>query len=268
MPSLRIDRLLPGSALACILLSTLAAQTQSRDLAGIAHVAFRVSNLERSRDFYHKLGFEQAFEFDDQGKTSVSFIKINDRQFIELYPRKDDTQPLGLMHICFVTDNIDSVHSAYLKQQLQPTESKKARAGNLLFLLHDPEGHLLEYTQYMPDSLHSKSHGEHLGEHRVSEHLVRASAAADNISSQRAFFVSKLGFAGGPAPTILRLAGSSGDEVELQSPAERPRIAFRVASLRRSAKELRRRGFPVHKDHHAVEIADPDGALLIFTSRR
>ena len=266
MPSLRLDRLLLGSALALLLLSAIAGCAQSPELAGIAHVAFRVSDLEKSREFYQKLGFEQAFAFDDQGKTSVAFIKINDRQFIELYPRKDDTQPLGLMHICFGTDNIDSVHSAYVKQQLQPTESKKARAGNLLFLLHDPEGHLLEYTQYMPDSLHSKSRGQHLGARRISQHLVRASAASDNISSQRAFFVLKLGFADGPAPTILRLAGNSGDEVELQSSTAKPRIVFAVASVRRAARELRRRGFPIHKERRAVEIADPDGAVLVFTS--
>ncbi len=34
------------------------AQTDTPPLAGIAHVAIRVSDLSRSRDFYQKLGFE------------------------------------------------------------------------------------------------------------------------------------------------------------------------------------------------------------------
>jgi catechol 2,3-dioxygenase-like lactoylglutathione lyase family enzyme len=145
------------------LVCTLNLFAQSPDLVGVAHVAFRVDDLQKAREFYQKLGFEQAFEFSDAGKTSVAFIKINDRQFIELYPRTDPSQPGGLMHICFEANHIQAVHDAYVKQGLQPTEVKKARAGNLLFVMHDPEGQLLEYTQYLPGSLHSESRGKHLG---------------------------------------------------------------------------------------------------------
>jgi catechol 2,3-dioxygenase-like lactoylglutathione lyase family enzyme len=45
------------------------------DLAGIAHVAFRVNDLQESRESYRALGFEQAFEFTDACKTSVAFIR-------------------------------------------------------------------------------------------------------------------------------------------------------------------------------------------------
>jgi catechol 2,3-dioxygenase-like lactoylglutathione lyase family enzyme len=38
-------------------------------LAGIAHVAFRVTDVQKSRDFYRTLGFEQSFEFTDTGKS-------------------------------------------------------------------------------------------------------------------------------------------------------------------------------------------------------
>ncbi len=58
--------------------------------------------------------------------------------------------------------DIESLHKAYVAAGLQPTEPKKARAGNLLFVMHGPDNQLLEYTQYMPDSLHSLSHGKHL----------------------------------------------------------------------------------------------------------
>jgi tetratricopeptide (TPR) repeat protein len=57
---------------------TLNLVAQSPELRGIAHVAFRVDDLQKAREFYQMLGFEQAFEFSDAGKTSVSFIKIND----------------------------------------------------------------------------------------------------------------------------------------------------------------------------------------------
>src|ERR1019366_9694906 len=34
-------------------------------LNGVAHVAFRVSDVPKSREFYRTLGWEQAFEFSD-----------------------------------------------------------------------------------------------------------------------------------------------------------------------------------------------------------
>src|SRR5271154_3382702 len=71
-----------------VLLGLLAGPTSpdsSPALAGIAHVAFRVTDVQKSREFYRTLGFEQAFEIADPGKPLVSYIKINDRQFIEFY---------------------------------------------------------------------------------------------------------------------------------------------------------------------------------------
>jgi len=43
------------------------ASKPSPTLAGIAHVAFRVSDIAKSREFYQQLGFEQSFEFNDPG---------------------------------------------------------------------------------------------------------------------------------------------------------------------------------------------------------
>jgi len=150
------------------LLSALNVRAQSTDLTGIAHVALRLNDLEKSREFYRTLGFEQPFEFTDAGKISVAYIKVNDRQFIELIPRTSDSQPGGILHICFEAADIESVHQAYVERGLQPTEAKKARAGNLLFVMHGPDNQLLEYTQYMPDSLHSLDRGKHLSERRTS----------------------------------------------------------------------------------------------------
>ncbi len=60
------------------------AQTEAPLLAGIAHVAIRVSNLRSSRDFYQKLGFQEAFTLTKDGVVTESFLKVNDRQFIEI----------------------------------------------------------------------------------------------------------------------------------------------------------------------------------------
>lgn len=77
-------------------------------LVGIAHVAFRISDVEKSKEFYKLLGFEEVFEFTDPGKPPVSYVKINDHQFIQLYGRGDDSQPIGMMHVCYEATDIEA----------------------------------------------------------------------------------------------------------------------------------------------------------------
>jgi catechol-2,3-dioxygenase len=74
-------------AISIAALLTAAAWAQAPAVTGIAHAAFRVSDIQTVRPFYQKLGFEQFFEFSKDGKTTEAFLKVNDRQFIELYPR-------------------------------------------------------------------------------------------------------------------------------------------------------------------------------------
>ena len=242
------------------------------DLAGIAHVAFRVSDFQKSRDFYLGLGFEQAFEFNDPGKPPVSYIKVNNRQFIELYGRSDASQPTGLLHVCYEVADIDALWNEYVKRGLNPPAARKFRAGNLLFLLRDPEEQNLEYTQYMPGSLHFEDRGKHLGERRISQHLMRALIPVYDLNLEHDFYTSKLGFqdvaAGGRIR--LRLPGNSGDEIELEAdaPAVKPRIAFKVANLGRTTQELRSRSLSVTTGSDSVSVVDPDGTVILFTSEK
>ena len=48
---------------------------QPSGLVGIAHVAFRVADLEAARSFYRKLGFEQFFEIKQGERTTEAFSK-------------------------------------------------------------------------------------------------------------------------------------------------------------------------------------------------
>ena len=252
-----------------ILLSALYAQAQSTDLTGIAHVALRVNDLQKSQAFYKELGYEEAFSFTDNGKISVSYVKVNDRQFIELIPRSNDSQPGGILHTCFEVADIEALHKAYVERGLQPTEAKKARAGNMLFVMHGPDNQLLEYTEYMPDSLHSRSRGQHLLPNRVSTHMLEATTPVRDLATERSYYTGKLGFKSASADgNEMYVAGTSGDKVELQaeSPTAKPRVVFAVTNVGRAAHELRSRGLKVQKSRHAVSVTDPDGAVIVFVA--
>ena len=94
-------------------------------------MAFRVADVPKSREFYRTLGWEPAFEFSDDKGTTTSYVKVNDRQFIELYRRNAPTDALGLMHICLEGANLDAIAAAYRKAGLAPTEPRKARVNSL-----------------------------------------------------------------------------------------------------------------------------------------
>jgi len=244
----------------------------AQNLAGIAHVAFRVTDVEKSKQFYSSLGFEEAFEFADPGKPRVSYIKINDQQFIELYGRAGDSQPIGLMHVCFEAADIEALRKEYARRGVIAPESKKARAGNLLFSIHDPNGQSVEFTQYLPGSLHSEDRGKHLGERRISEHLVWVIVPVQDLSATRNFYTNKLGFGDASIDTAirLRLPGRSREALGLDgaSAAPKPRIGFAISDLERAKKDLWSRGFEVRSTRVSAAVLDPDGTVVEFTPDR
>ena len=126
-------------SLLCVSVAWAQPANESVNQTGIAHVAFRVADLDAARGFYNKLGFEQFFEMKQGERTTEAFIKINDRQFIELYPRTDAHQALGWMHVCYESDSLQDLNSSYGARGLKPSPVVKAGAGNLIFSLKDPE---------------------------------------------------------------------------------------------------------------------------------
>jgi catechol 2,3-dioxygenase-like lactoylglutathione lyase family enzyme len=257
-----------------LLLASLSAAGQSvagEPLAGIAHVAFRVSDVGRSRSFYNSLGFEQAFAFADPGRPPVSYLKINDRQFIELYGPGEGSQSIGLMHLCYEASDIDRVQKEYEARGVAAPESRKARAGNLLFSIRAPDGQTIEYTEYMPGSLHSDDRGKHLGRSRISDHLVGVVVPTRDLTAARDFYLEKLGFLVDPRRNDshelwLRLPGDSGEELGLEKADTKPKILFMVPNLSRAESDLRRRGLVANVQPFSVSVTDPDGVIIEFTS--
>jgi catechol 2,3-dioxygenase-like lactoylglutathione lyase family enzyme len=248
-----------------------AAPQNKPELDGIAHVALRVADVAVSREFYGKLGFEQAFEFTDAKGVTTSYVKVNDRQFIELYRRNTPQDPLGLMHLCFDTADMDGLVAAYQSRGLKPNSPRKARAGNLLFTMNDPEGQLLEYTQYLPDSLHWNERGKHLSESRISDHMIRAASQAKDMESLRAFYATKLlcEQRKGSGPVRMVLPDKFHEEVELDAASAdwKPRLTFAVPDVRRAQDELRKRGLsPRPGAASSVVISDPDGVTVVFVA--
>jgi catechol 2,3-dioxygenase-like lactoylglutathione lyase family enzyme len=245
---------------------------QPANQSGIAHVAFRVASLEASRAFYNKLGFEQFFEVKQGDRTTQAFLKVNDHQFIELYPQTDPPQPLGLMHVCYESGNLEALRAEYVKRGLTVSEVRKAGAGNLLMTMKDPEGQTIEYTQYMPGSRHFEDRGKHLGAKRVALLMVGATSPARDAAAIRTFYLEKLGFTeiNHGSPARLRMPGDSGQELDIAagSAEVKPGIQFGVADVKHTAEVISSLGLAAQatpaNNPTLVTIADPDGAVIAF----
>jgi hypothetical protein len=225
--------------------------------------------VPKSREFYRTLGWEQAFEFGDDKGTATSYVKVSDRQFIELYRTAGASEPLGLMHICIDAADAQAAAAAYQKTGLTPTEPRKARAGNLLFNLKDPEGRFLEYSQYMPGSLHVNGTGKFLVEGSASNHMIRVSQQATDMAAEKAFYTAKLGFAD-RGNGRLEVPGRFGESIVLEPAAAdwKPRLVFETRDLKQTAADFQKRGIPFTVTGESVVVRDPDGAFLVFAVTR
>jgi catechol 2,3-dioxygenase-like lactoylglutathione lyase family enzyme len=249
----------------------LEAQSQTPPLAGIAHVAIRVHDLAATRDFYAKLGFQEAFNLARDGVVYESFIKINDHQFIELYPATVKDSKAGFLHLCFEGDDLNAIHEDYASRGLTPTPVRKAGAGNLLFTMVGPEHQNIEYTQYMPGSLHSNDQGKHLDEDRIADRMISVSLAMQDTIAARDFYINQLSFkpiAGDPMS--IHLPGDSGQEIEI-APATlgtSARIILEAKSLRKAAHLLHKQQLTKAKLKNDLAVTDPDGNIILIEAKR
>ncbi len=241
---------------------------------GFAHFAIRVHDVDVARDFYKKLGFEQAFDLKKDGVPYEFFLKINDTQFIELYHVTEKEPRAGFLHICLEGVDLNAIHDDYASRGLTPKPVGKSVTDNILFTMNGPQQpfgpQLIEYTQYMPGSLHTNDVGKHLGQDRVADKLVAVSLAMQNPDAARDFYINQLNFkpvAG--EPMHLHLPGNSGQEVEIVSASlgSRARVTLQTDNLGKAARRLRGKGIQVTKDEGRLSITDPDGNILLIEER-
>lgn len=166
-------------------------------IPGLSHIALYVHDLEASRAFYKNfLGYEEPYWLPNtNGGVQLTFIKINDRQFIELFPEKEaQTNSDRLYHIAIETDNADAMRRYLAASGVKvPATVPKGRIGNFNFNIFDPDGHQVEIVQYLPDSWTVDANGKFAGERRISGHLRHVGIIVTNLEASLRFY-GRLGF--------------------------------------------------------------------------
>jgi catechol 2,3-dioxygenase-like lactoylglutathione lyase family enzyme len=259
-------------------------------LNGIAHIAIRVKDIAASVAFYNKLGYQQAFaNTSPDGTVTQSFVKLNDRQYIELYPVTPRDGQVGFLHLCFEGADLNAIHDFYVAEGLTPISVRTAGAGNLLFTLKGPQqptfAQNIEYTQYMPGSKHTLEFGKLNGPDRVGDKMTVVVLAMQDPAAARDFYLTKLGFTASKSdPMLLNLPGASGEQVDIV-PADqlgaKSSIVLTTPDLDKSAAQLTRQqvefkrasasatdGNGKTRTIDMISVTDPDGNIIRIQSAK
>lgn len=165
-------------------------------IPGVAHIAIYAADFEKSRAFYRDfLGFEEPYSLaKPDGTPAMTFFKINERQYIELFP---ETTPKSdrLNHISIETDNAEAMRQYLATRGVTvPKQVGKGRIGNSNFNIKDPEGHTVEIVQYEPDGWTVRERGKHLPAARVSSHMMHVGIIVTQFDAEMKFYTDVLGF--------------------------------------------------------------------------
>jgi lactoylglutathione lyase len=173
-----------------------AAELQRPKILGIAHIGLFTADIEKSRWFYKDLlGYAEPFDIKNpDGSLALTFIKINDYQYVELFPERAKGSD-RLSHISIYTSDAEAMRR-YLGSRgiAVPDRVPKGRSGNSNFNVKDPDGHALEIVQYEPDGWAMREKGKQMGPRRISTRMLHLGILAGNLTESLKFYGEVLGF--------------------------------------------------------------------------
>jgi len=166
-------------------------------IVGIAHIGLKTDNVAAAREFYGRtLGFQEPFTVDrPTGGLMLTYFKVNDHQYIEVFPNLSSATEDRLSHIAFETTDAQALRD-YLGARgvTVPNKLQPGLDGNLSFMVKDPDGHSVEFVQYMPGSLHRRNFGKFLPNTRISQHMIHVGVTVLDRAAADHFYKDILGF--------------------------------------------------------------------------
>jgi lactoylglutathione lyase len=250
------------SLVAATLLTGFAADAPRPQILGIAHMAFYVSDLTKTREFWTDfLGYQEVFNLKkkDSNDVRIAFIKINDYQYIELFAQKPRGDMM-LNHISFYTKDANRMRDYLaIKGVKVPEKVPKGQTGNKNYNLTDPDGNLVEIVEYQPDSWTAREKGKFLPDTRISDHIPHVGVLIGSVKAATDFYHGVLVF-----EEVWRGGGSEEKPlswINMRVPDGRDYLEF---MLHGKTPEPDKYGT---KNHLALEVPDCSKAVAILKAR-
>jgi catechol 2,3-dioxygenase-like lactoylglutathione lyase family enzyme len=169
-------------------------------IVGVAHIGLRTDNLEAARKFYTGvLGLAEPFMLDKPKEEGtgllLTYFKVNDQQYIEMFPELTDPKMDRLSHISFETSDAQQMRAYLASRGVKvPEKLEPMLDGNRGFDVFDPDGHDVEFVEFRAGSLHSKNFGKYLPGTRISQRLIHVGVVVKDRAAADRFYKDILGF--------------------------------------------------------------------------
>ncbi len=249
-------------------------------LEGIAHIGYRVADLDKADAYYTGvLGLSRAFRTAD----GAAFYKVSDDQYVEI---RTGESAVPAFHVALQTTSIEGLRRVLRARGIEAPRAATDAAGDLSFTLQAPEGTRIDFVEYGRGSLEGNARGKFSGAARISGHLQHTGVIVDRaqLDSVVHFYRDVLGcqemWRYEPKPGDLRLIkyivpGKRRDIIELmihtgalsaKQIGSMQHINFEVTDIHGAYRfALGRGGKPPApvvnaEDIWAFNIFDPDGA--------
>ncbi len=123
----------------------------------IGHPAYSVSDIERSIQFYAKLGIKEAFRlYNDDGSLMLVYLHVAGDRFIELFPGGSGTgisADTSYRHLCLLVDDLGLTLEDLRRQRVDINRGPiLGRDNNWQAWISDPDGNPIELMQISRDS--------------------------------------------------------------------------------------------------------------------
>lgn len=236
-------------------------------ITGISHAAFYVGDMAKAREFYEGfLGFASPYSISlSNPKGDLVWIKINDRQSVELFPGHHLAAGADrLAHVAFEVDDAEAMR-VYLRAKGipgVPAVTPVGRIGNRNFTIEDPNGHKVEFTEYLADGWTARAQGRYLPDTAVSRRMSHVGVLVGAFEESMRFYGEILGLkeiwrgsaAGSRTLSWVNLRVPDGEDyVEFMLYEKYPapaqlgvlhHICLEVANVERAAETLASRKYP------------------------
>jgi lactoylglutathione lyase len=165
-------------------------------IIGLSHLALYVHDLAKSRAFYKDfLGFDEPYSLTNKdGSIHLTWIKINDRQSIELFPEKEASTD-RLYHVALETTDAVAMRDFLAGRGVAvPQKVGKGKIGNLNYFITDPDQHNVEIVQYAGDGWTMLNRGKFMPETRISTNMLHFGILVGDLAASKKFYEDILGF--------------------------------------------------------------------------
>jgi len=187
------------AAASAVFVQTAATAPAARpSITTIANFVVKTDDLDAARKFYSGvLGYDEVFQHKRAivGSADISVFKVNDHQYIELAPTLANPSDDKLIQIGYETKDARKLRDYLASKGIDvPAHAAKDSDGNCSFIVKDPEGHNIEFVEYVKGSLQSKYNGKGLSGRRISDHILHVGVHVTSPEAQDRFYKDTLGF--------------------------------------------------------------------------